>query len=224
MRLIITRPKADAERLAARLTSRGHTPVLCPLMKITHRRNIVLPSVKLQAVCASSANGLDADVDWSRLAALPFHAVGPQSADAAQRRGFRAVHIATGGNLTGLVAVIAAKASPAAGAVLYLSGADVSGDLVGLLGPHGIAVERVIAYDVLPTHPENLSTTITGADGVMLYSPRAAKLWVAATSNIDTAALHHFCLSAKVAAQLPPAASITIAQTPDDRGMMELLD
>jgi uroporphyrinogen-III synthase len=183
-----------------------------------------LPNVKLQAVCASSANGLDAALEWSRLTSLPFYAVGPQSAEAARKRGFNHVSIAASGNLSGLAAMITAHMLPGPGPLLYLSGSEVSGDLAALLHPHGIVVERLVVYDAVSIELANLTTTVASADGVLLYSPRAARLWAQATEGFDVGSFRHFCLSPNVAAQLPHTLPISVAQTPDESGMMALLD
>lgn len=211
--------------LARKLVARGHDVVFCPLMDIRQRRNVVLPTVPLQAVCASSANGLAAEVDWQALLPLPFFAVGPQSADAARQRGFGVVHTAPHGNLQGLAQLIATHATPNAGAVLHLSGADVSGDLGDMLLPAQIRVERCVVYDAVATAPKDITPMMQAADGVLLYSPRAARLWLNAVGEAAQAThLRHFCLSANVAAQLPQSLPQSIAKSPNESGMLELLD
>jgi uroporphyrinogen-III synthase len=226
MKLIITRPKADAEALVPKLATLGHDALICPLMEIRQRADVQLPDIAIQAVCASSANGLDADIDWRRLTHLPFLAVGPQSAEAARRRGFETIAIAQGGNLQSLATLIAEKLAPATGAVLYLSGQEISGDLAALVRPSDIHVERLIVYDALEIVPDHLAQMIADANGVLLYSPRAARLWLnaAAAAQADVTAKLHFCLSQNVAAQLPQLLPISVAGTPDESGMMELLD
>jgi uroporphyrinogen-III synthase len=224
MKLIVTRPQSDSEALIPKLKAKGHEALLCPLMEIKQRRDLKLPDAKLQAVCASSANGLEADVDWARLTALPFFAVGPQSGEAARKRGFTQVRVASGGNLFALAAMLEAHLSPNQGAVLYLSGADVSGDLVQMLSATGISVERLIAYDALALQTPELASLIIGAGGVMLYSPRTARLWIEATRGLKIGTLKHFCISPNVAARLPQSLPISVARTPDESGMMALLD
>jgi uroporphyrinogen-III synthase len=225
MNLIVTRPRADAEALLPRLATKGHKGLLCPLMEIKIRDGVALPSTPLQAVCASSANGLDAKIDWGTLVHLTFLAVGPQSAEAAGRKGFRHVATSTGGNLPSLAALARDTLVPGKGALLYLTGTEIAGDLAGMLETHSIAVERLVVYDAVSVKPANVHDLLSGADGVLLYSPRTAKLWIEAAQNHPRMArLWHFCLSANVAAQLPHSVAKSIAKTPDDSGMMELLD
>jgi uroporphyrinogen-III synthase len=224
MKLIVTRPMADAEALVPKLKALGHEALLCPLMEIRQRSGVTLPKTNLQAVCASSANGLNANLPWEQIIHLPFIAVGPQSAEAARQRGFTTVHIAEGGNLQSLAALIGNKLEPTKGAILYLSGVDVSGDLATLLQPKHIKVERLVVYEAIALEPLDLPALIASADGVLLYSPRAARLWVQAVSNKPTQHLRHFCLSPHVAAQLPQSAAIWVAEKPDESGMFALLD
>ncbi len=120
--------------------------------------------------------------------------------------------------------MIASRMPPQRGALLYLSGNEVSGDLAALLHPHSIAVERLVVYDAVSLEPANLVASVALADGVLLYSPRAARLWAKATGGIDVGAIRHFCLSPNVAAQLPQSLTISVSQTPDESGMMALLD
>jgi uroporphyrinogen-III synthase len=228
MKLILTRPEADSLALAVRLQKLGHSVKQCPLLEIVPFEKVKLPALNFQAVCASSANGLLANLDWTRLQRLPFFAVGQQSAAAAHSRGFQNVTIAAGGTLKSLSAKIAETLSHGSGPLLYLSGDIISGDLAGLLQPHGIAVERVVVYSAVEIQTSRLSEALTDADGVLLYSARTAQLWIKAIDaegeRDRLTSLRHFCLSSAVAAQLPQSLSISIAETPNDHGMMDLLD
>jgi uroporphyrinogen-III synthase len=225
MNLIVTRPRVDAEALLPRLAARGYTGLLCPLMEIRQRDHVTLPATPLQAVCASSANGLEARIDWAQLLHLDFLAVGPQSAEAARRKGFDNVMVSAGGNLPSLAELARTRLTPHQGALLYLTGSEVAGDLAGMLQAQHVKVERLVVYDAFAVTPPDLETLLAKADGVLLYSPRTAKLWVeAAQKHPRLQSILHFCLSANVAAQLPQFLAKRIARTPDDSGMMELLD
>jgi uroporphyrinogen-III synthase len=85
-------------------------------------------------------------------------------------------------------------------------------------------VERLVVYEAVALDPVSLPDLIAFADGVLLYSPRTARLWVQAVSNAQIHDLRHFCLSPNVAAQLPQSAPIWVAEKPDESGMLALLD
>jgi uroporphyrinogen-III synthase len=227
MKLLVTRPVEDAQPLAEKLESLGHEAVIVPLLDIIPRDGIVLPDGPFQAVCMSSANGLAAKADLSIFHHIPFFAVGPQSALEARRHGFDHVHD-KGGNVEGLVRTICKSLKPENGPILYLSGSETTADLEGKLKTQGFSVSRVMVYDAQPRSVADLASLMSGADGVLLYSPRTVKLWVAQVqkSNLQDSvkALQHFCLSANVAANLPQGWAKRISRTPDENGMLTLLD
>jgi uroporphyrinogen-III synthase len=227
MKLLVTRPVEDAQPLAEKLEGLGHEAIIVPLLEIKSRQNIVLPDQKFQAVCVSSANGLSAKADLSVFHHIPFFAIGPQSAIEARRQGFDHVHD-KGGNVEGLVQTICKSLKPENGPVLYLSGSETTGDLEGKLKSHGFAVSRAIVYDAVSCAVADLPSLMADADGVLLYSPRTTKLWVAQVQNskLEERAriLRHFCLSANVAANLPLGWAKSVSKTPDEFGMLGLLD
>jgi uroporphyrinogen-III synthase len=227
MKLLVTRPVEDAQPLAEKLEGLGHEAVIVPLLAIKPRENVTLPDLPFQALCVSSANGLSATADLSIYHHIPFFAIGPQSALEARRQGFDHVHD-KGGNVEGLVRTIVKSLKPENGPVLYLSGSETTGDLEGKLKDQGFTVSRTIVYDALPCAVSELPQLIETAQGVLLYSPRTTKLWVAqvqaAKLEERAKALQHFCLSANVAANLPQGWVKRISATPDENGMLTLLD
>ena len=227
MRLLVTRPVDDAGPLAEKLQGLGHEAVIIPLLAVKPKDSVVIPELSYQALCTTSANGLLCGTDLSAYFHLPFHAIGPQSAAAARHVGF--THVSDkGGNVEGLVQYICKHAKPDAGPLLYLSGAETTGDLEGKLKAHGYSLARVVVYDAVPEAIPDLASQIAGAEGVLLYSPRSAKLWCAQITNakLDNVAadLTHFCLSANVAANVPKAWDRRISKTPDEYGMLAMLD
>ena len=227
MRLIITRPEEDALPLKAKLESRGHTALLAPLLKIVPRLEAFVPPLAYQLICTTSANALKFLQVEDRLKAIPLLAVGPQSLSTAQEKGFKLAE-AHGGDVQGLAAHAAAKFDPRKGPVLYLSGAETSADLEALLMAAGFAVERVITYDAVIQTPDDIGLAVKGADGVLLYSPRSARLWceIIASSGLErrAAAPIYYCLSENVANALPATWQKRVAKTPDEAAMLALLD
>jgi uroporphyrinogen-III synthase len=227
MRVIITRPLADAGDLAAKLAKRGHTSEILPLLAIVPRKQVIVPTHAYQAICLTSANGLSILAEHKNLAAIPVIAVGPQSASAASAAGFAHVE-AHGGNVEGLCRHIAAQLSPGDGPLLYVSGAATSGDLAGQLAKAGFTVERVIAYDAVAQELPHLRTALSQARAVMLYSPRSAELWKIQVENQGQQShigkLMHVCLSAAVAQRLPQSWQRCVAAEPSEDAILAALD
>jgi uroporphyrinogen-III synthase len=227
LRLLVTRPVDDAGPLAEKLQGLGHEAVIVPLLAIKPKATVEIPENPYQALCTTSANGLSCRADLSAFHHLHFFAIGPQSAAAARHAGF--THVSDkGGNVEGLVQYICRHAKPDGGPLLYLSGAETTGDLEGKLKAHGFSVARVVVYDAVPEAVPDLAQQIAGADGVLLYSPRSAKLWSAQVTDVkavDAASkLTHYCLSANVAANLPKHWARRISPMPDENGMLSILD
>jgi uroporphyrinogen-III synthase len=226
MKLIVTRPLADAIVLAKQLEQRGHTTIIAPLLNIVARSDVSLPNEGWQALCVTSANGLLRADLVAPLRKLPVYCVGPQSARGAELAGLAEVR-QRGGDVKGLASAIASELHPEAGPILYLSGSETSGDLEGKLSAHGFAVHRAVTYDAMPLALQLTSEQWQAAEGVLLYSPRSARLWaeaVAASAVARANKLVHFCLSANVARNLPHNWRARVAARPDEEHMLSMLD
>jgi uroporphyrinogen-III synthase len=227
MKLILTRPAKDAMPLAEKLRQLGHEPRLVPLLEIVPRLGVIVSQGNWQALCITSANGLGNKEVLAGLKDVPLLCVGPQSLAAARAAGFTRAS-AHGGDVEGLTAHIVAHLKTQDGPLLYLSGAATSGDLEGRLRAHGFSVTRVIVYDALRTAAADLSHAVTGADAVLLYSPRSAKLWLEQVEDAGVSEpvqkLTHLCLSQAVAKALPQTWPKTVASTPDEKAMLAVLE
>jgi uroporphyrinogen-III synthase len=223
MRLLVTRPEQDAAPLKRKLEGRGHDVTLWPLLKIVPRAAVTIPDKKWQAVCATSANALRNFEGMAAIEHLPLLTVGPQSLAAGREAGF-AKASAHGGDVRGLAAYIEAHLQPETGPLLYLAGAEVSGDLAAKLEGVGFAVTKLVVYDAVPCNAALLGEALRGQDGVLLYSPRSARIF-ADTAPADVAdALVYYCLSGNVAAALPKRWISHVAETPDEDSLLALLD
>jgi uroporphyrinogen-III synthase len=227
MRLIITRPAEDAGPLKSKLEGMGHSVVIAPLLRIVARPGVQVAKKNYQLICATSANAVKHACVSQTLKELPVFTVGPQSLAAARAAGFTRAE-ARGGDVHGLAAHIIATFGPAIGPVLYLAGAETSSDLRNILATSGFQVDKVIVYDAVIQAPEGIAHDVAGADGVLLYSPRSARIWVDLTAKpeLETAAAKpiYFCLSDNVARVLPSNWQKRVAKTPDEAAMLALLD
>jgi uroporphyrinogen-III synthase len=225
MRLLVTRPSEDAQALRAKLEGLGHEVIPSPLLRIEPRASIEIPSAAYQLVALTSANAircLAGNPLLDRLRHLPVFTVGPQSAAAARHAGFSSV-IEAGGDGVGLADHIIAHARPEAGPLLYLSGLDTASDFTGRLERAGFAVTRVVAYEARPATA--LAPDAASAQGVVLYSPRSARLWLDLAGKHDVPAnvMMHFCLSPNIAAILPDGFARRVAARPDEAALLEII-
>jgi uroporphyrinogen-III synthase len=225
MRLLVTRPLEDALTLKARLEQLGHEVSLSPLLEIVPRDDIDIPALRYQSVAVTSANALrclDGDPRLDGLRHLPVWTVGPQSAAAARQAGFARV-TETGGDGIGLARHIMDEARPEAGPILYLSGRDTASDFSGRLKRAGFAVTRVIVYEARPAVA--LASAAAEAQGVLLYSPRSARLWLdlAGRQGIPVSVMMHFCLSPNIAAILPSGFATRVAARPEENALLEII-
>jgi uroporphyrinogen-III synthase len=226
MKLIITRPEEDTAALSRKLAEVGHQVVLSPLLEIVANPHIKIPPMIWAAMVVTSANGvrnLPANmVDLT----LRIIAVGTQSAQAARDCGFLKVE-SHGGDVNGLAEWIVGNVSPPA-VLLYVTGKEISGDLAGLLSGHGFDVHRVETYEAKAKPLKLSSHEISACDGVLLYSPRSARLWLQGINEnglIENAMLlQHFCLSPAVARILPQDWHISVASEPTDSALLQLLE
>jgi uroporphyrinogen-III synthase len=180
-RALVTRPRAEAEALAAALARRGVEAVIEPLISIDFRSDEALDLAGAQAVLCTSANGVRALARASAERGLPLFAVGEATAAAARRAGFAAVESAAG-DAAALAALAAVRLDPHAGSLLHVAGSAVAGDLAGTLAGHGFTVVRAVLYDARPATALSEETrqalSCGGIDLALFFSPRTAAIFV----------------------------------------------
>ena len=230
MRVVVTRPQADAERTAAALRARGYDVLVTPLMRV--EPIAVDLDGQWSALAITSANAPKAiagNPARDRLVRLPLLAVGRRSAETARKAGFTDVTSADG-DVRELVRLIEASRRKREGPVLYLAGEDRASDLVAELLERGMAVEMRVVYRAVTTPlPESLIDALKAGevDAVLHCSRRSAENYVAGAKSAGVVgpalAVRHFCLSAQVAEPLAGATHIMIAARPDEATLIELL-
>lgn len=234
MRLLVTRPRPEAERTAAILRAQGHTVVIAPLLRIETVTDAEISAGPWAAIMVTSANAgpaIAAHRHFPMLRALPVFAVGRRSAEAMRKAGFAEVTSADGD--VGDLARLVAELMPRGASLLYFAGAERAGDLAGDLAARGFAADTVVVYRAVAATnfaPDAVEAITHGIDGVLHYSPRSAALYVAAarTGHLVAAAVvkpAQFCLSANVAAPLAHAGAtdIRIAPQPTEAALIALI-
>jgi uroporphyrinogen-III synthase len=232
VRLLLTRPREDAQALAELIAARGHSSVIAPVMEVRYCEGPPITLEGVQGVLATSANGVRALARRCARRDVALYAVGPQTAEAAKRAGFQNL-VSAEGDATALVETVAAKADPAAGKLLHAAGAETAGRLAHTLQSRGFVTEPVVLYEataVTALSQEAVSAVAAGAlDGVLLFSPRTARIFsalVAAAGVAEACArLQAFCISAATASAAGPLSfsRVAVAGVPNQEAMLALL-
>jgi uroporphyrinogen-III synthase len=230
VRLLLTRPEADARRTAKLLRAHGHTVVVAPLLQIEAVAAEIGAGAAIVVTSANTAQVVAAHQQRTALCRLPVFAVGERSAQAMRDAGFAEVTSADGS--VGDLARLVAARMPAGASLLYLAGADRSGDLAGDLRARSFAVETIVVYRAVTITrlPEAAAFALAGGlHGVLHFSRRSAAAYVDAARAAGqlTIALKpaQFCLSAPIAVPLQRAGAVDvhIAQRPTEAALVELI-
>ena len=180
MRALMTRPRAEAEALAALLGERGIEAVIEPLIEIVPGAAAFPDLTGVQAILCTSANGVRAFARASGERGVPLFAVGDATARAARAEGFRRVESA-GGDVDDLTYLVGRQLKPQAGKLLHIAGSVVAGDLAAALGAEGFTVEQVVLYEASPAAALTPATAQAIAEGAfdfaLFFSPRTAAIF-----------------------------------------------
>ena len=235
IRVLVTRPEQDAQRLVESLKKRGVEVLLEPLLTIEPQQGAkpkIMAEIlrRPQAILLTSSNGVRALARFTDERNLPVITVGTISRQEAERLGFKQVS-AGGGDVDALVKYVAEHCKPDAGFLLHVAGSVVAGDLSGALEEKGFDVHRVTAYRAEPVNhlSERTKAAIinTELDAIMFYSPRTAKVFDALMKaerleylarNITMVAISKNVLSALSWRQ------VQVAAEPSNDAMLKLID
>jgi uroporphyrinogen-III synthase len=229
MRVLITRPEEDAARIAPLLKARGHETVIAPLLTVRFHEGPEIALDGVQAVLATSANGVRALAARSARRDIPVFAVGPQTEEEAMRLGFTTVRNGQGNSET-LAARTAQWASPSNGPLLHVKGAEADGTLATLLKAQGFDLQSSVLYDVavVAKLPAALRGLIGGGriDAALFFSARSAGVFRDCAAGLDVSSLIAGCISEATAAALVPLAfrQVRVASEPNQIAVLACLD
>lgn len=230
MRILLTRPAEDGAEIARLLADMGHEAVLAPLLAVQIFDGPPLALEGVQAILATSANGVRALAARSDARDVPLFAVGPQTAEAALHAGFIRVRNADG-DAVALADAVSGWADPKAGALLHATGAEGSGWLAEALASKGFQVRREVLYRVEAAAqlPDIAAQALreNSVQAALFFSPRSAQIFAdrVARAGLPTAGLLAVCISAKTADALRglPLSDIKIAAVPNQAGLLACL-
>ena len=222
MRILLTRPEADARKSAQALGAVGFETLIAPLFEIVPTGE-AKPDAAFTALLATSTHAFDTLTP--SLLSLPLHVVGERTAEAAQRNGFHVAQIAADGEH------LARMIGQGATHFLYLAGRERRPELEAHLTQQGHRVTPWIVYETKSALHVPLQAQAALAagqiDAVLHFSTRSAALFrtLAQKAGIERQALApaQIAISTRAARELAGAERITIAPTPDLAGLISAL-
>ena len=229
MRALMTRPRAEAEALAALRARRGIEAVVEPRSAGAARAAPPPDLAGVQAVLCTSANGARALARASGERGVAVFAVGEATAARARAEGFRHVESA-GGDVEDLAYLVRCRLTPQGGRLLHVAGSEVAGDLAESLAADGFAIERMVLYEARAARSLSPATAALVAGGqfdfALFFSPRTAAVFTrlveeaAATAGLrPTVAVSISAAADAMLADLPFRARL-IAETPTQAALL----
>jgi uroporphyrinogen-III synthase len=229
MRVLVTRPREDAERTARRLVGQGHEAIVAPLITVvaTEDRR---PDGPVDAVILTSGHAVPA------LASLddrnvPVVAVGERTAAAARQAGFDDVR--SGDGAAAALTPLIVDNLPSGSILLHIAGRYRKAEPELSLRTFGYRVLVWEAYEARAATelPSELSEALGAGriDVVLHYSRRSAallvELAVAAGLALPLGSATHLCLSGDVAAPLAALGwPVMVAAEPNEGALLAALE
>jgi len=217
----VTRTEPGATRTAGRLADMGFEAIIAPLIVINPLRPD-FPDLELyQGLIFTSVNGVSAFLDLpvpKNALSLPVVVVGQVTAKAALEAGFETVRSADG-DVTALADLLR-RLVPIGARLLQAGALHPAGDLAGMLSDHA-EVHSLAVYEAVTAQ----ASLPKAFDGVLVQSARAADELLKHLPAVNAKGRHVIAISPAVARKLEMAgfASIHVAATPDETGLMDAL-
>ncbi len=232
MRILITRPRDDARRLADLVAALGYEVLIEPMLSIHLAGRGDLDLEPVQALLLTSANGVRALAANTTTRAIPVYTVGEATARQARSLGFAKV-VSAAGDLGSLASLVVRDLVPGDGPLVHVTGSHVAGDLAAELAPRKFTIRREILYEAREAQQLSdacLAALKTGTiDAVLLYSPRTARIFtdLVAGAGVGQACrtMVALCLSAAVAEAVGSLTwrRIAVAARPEQAALLKLI-
>jgi len=143
VRIVVTRPEAEAGELTARLEALGHEVIVCPLIAIEPLDGAPIDVAAYDWVLVTSRNGAEQLLHRRRGTLPRVAAIGPGTAEALAAGGVRADLVPRVSTQEGLLAELPRRA----GRVLFAGAEGARRLLVDRLGADFVALYRTVALD-----------------------------------------------------------------------------
>ena len=226
MKILVTRPLEDGQEIAVRLAEQGHVALLAPLLTPRFEDGPELDLEGVEAVLATSANGIRALVRRTGRRDISIFAVGPKTTEEAQKSGFTEVRNADGDAKA--LAEAATRWAARKGVLLHVCGHDAPGTLAENLRLRGFKVQRCALYDIEPATrlPDDARKALQekALEGAMFFSPRSALIFSVLADGLPTENLTAMCISPATAQALilMSFAQVAVAARPNQGAMLAL--
>lgn len=232
MRILVTRPEEDTAEISQKLRAMGHEVIAAPLLRIQFFDGPEIALGGVQAILATSANGVRAIARRTSRRDVPLFAVGPQTEAEARAAGFTHIRNAHGDGAA-LARATAGWAKPEAGALLHAAGAEAPKLLVADLQKSGFTVRREVLYEAQAAQylPNAAAQALKAGslDAVMHFSSRSAKIFADCVTREGLGAhcekLIALCISEAAATALSPLhfRETRVAKAPNQEALVALL-
>ena len=233
MRVLVTRPADDASRTAETLAKLGHTALIAPLLEICFLNGPEISLAGVQAILATSGNGIRALARRSTRRDIPVFAVGTQTSVLARAEGYLEI-VDAAGDSRALATLVRGRLRPDAGDLLHAAGTDSRNELREQLRSDGFEVRRSVLYEAreareLPPAAQ-IALRSGSIDALIVFSPRSAQILADCVQRANLASacgcVTACCISDEAAEALEdiPFAAIRIAAHPDHDAVLALLD
>lgn len=233
VRVLVTRALEEARRTADELARRGHEAIVAPLADVRFLGAGEPDLASVQAILATSSNGVRAFAGRCERRDIPVLTVGGSTAACARSAGFTDVRSAEG-DATALVAMVRRVLDPAAGVLLHVTGKSRAEELNAGLAEAGFTCRVLELYEIVARR--NLPERVVEAfrrneiDAVLVLSPESGRIMAGAIKAGDVAAecdrVVACCISESAAAKIRGVqfGAVRIAEIPTLDAVLVLLE
>ena len=227
--MLVTRPVEDGEETARALKARGHQALIAPLLTVKFLDGPAIALDEVQAILATSANGVRAFSRRSPRRDVPLFAVGPATANMARALGFQSVKSADG-DADALALAASRWADPARGALLHVKGKGIESSLARNLPGFHVLEESLYVVEAVDKMPGAAAEALRQEklDAALFFSPRSAAVFADCVrrEKLPVGRLLAACISAAAAAALGPLQfrELRAAERPNQDSLLKLLD
>ena len=224
MKLLVIRPEPGASASAERAREAGLDPILLPFFEVQAVAWDLPDPADYDALLLTSANAVRfGGAGLESLRALPVHAVGERTAEAARAARLDVVSVGT----SDAAAAVKAASDMGHRRLLWLAGADHRPIKMPRNMPKALKVTTVIGYASGPkTLTADVAPIIASADAVALHSPRAAQEFAKAVTEfgLDRSAITLAAFSQAIAEAAGDGwCGVAVAERPADIALLSAL-
>jgi uroporphyrinogen-III synthase len=224
MKLLIIRPEPGASATAERTREAGLQPILLPFFEVQAVAWEWPDPAGYDALLLTSANAVRfGGAALESLRALPVHAVGERTAEAARAARLNVETVGT----SDAAAAVKAASDMGHRRLLWLAGADHRPIKMPRNMPKALKVTTVIGYASGPkTLTADVAPIIASADAVALHSPRAAAEFAKAVAEfgLDRSSITLAAFSPTIAEAAGDGwHAVAVAERPADIALLSAL-